>query len=133
MEFRTKPRLYIYYQDANSAQWVAATQIPDPIVEVTSDQVVTAFNESLTPYVNAAAALAAGVPNGGLYRITGEVGSSAIRALIASQGDAIFTDVTINGELTLGGTVITATGTFAIIVVIVVIVITTIISIFFLG
>ena len=104
-------RLYIYYSDATSAQWVAATQIPDPIVEVTSAQVVTAFNESLTPYVNGAAALAGGIPNGGLWRVTGATGSAAIRALIADSGAGVFTDLSVSNTITYGGTVITATGT----------------------
>ena len=107
----TSGRLFIYYKDVDSSQWVAANQVPDPIVEVTSTQVVNAFNDSLTAYVNNAAAIAGGVPNGGLYRITGETGSGAIRAQFSTSGvDANFNSVSTN-TLTLSTILVTATGT----------------------
>jgi hypothetical protein len=81
----TSGKLCIYYTDTDGSQWVSATQVPDPKVTVSSEEVVNSFLEELTPYANISAAVAGGVATGALFRVTAETGSGAIRA-VASYG-----------------------------------------------
>ena len=97
----TTGMLCLYYADVDGSQWVAATQIPDIIATVSSAQVVTAFLESLSPYANIAAAVAAGVNTGELFRITDATGVSAIRAV--SSYDSGGGSTTVASLVTLSG------------------------------
>jgi hypothetical protein len=74
-------RMCIYYIDADSAQWVSAFQPQDQIVSLDSSQVVDALLTSLPEYANIDSAVANGVPTGGLFKIAGMTGSSAIRVV----------------------------------------------------
>ena len=93
--------LCLYYADVDGSQWVAATQVPDIIATVSSAQVVTAFLESLSPYANITAAVAAGVNTGELFRIDGAAGVSAIRAV--SSYDSGGGSTTVASLVTLSG------------------------------
>ena len=98
----TTGMLCLYYADVDGSQWVAATQIPDIIATVSSAQVVTAFLESLSPYANITAAVAAGVNTGELFRIDGATGVSAIRAVSSYEAEgAPIANPTFTGTVTL--------------------------------
>lgn len=73
-------QLFIRYVDADGAQWVSATVAP-PVANLDSDAVVDALVSELTQYSDQAAAVAGGVPMGGLYRVAGS-GVSCIRAVV---------------------------------------------------
>ena len=81
----TVGKLYIYYVDQNSSQWVAASQIPDGISEVTSAEVIAGFLDGLPAYADIATAVNNGVATGELFKITGSTTLAGVRA-IASYG-----------------------------------------------
>lgn len=73
-------QLYIRYADVDGAQWVSATVNP-PVTSLDSDAVVDALVGELTQYSDQAAAIAGGVPLGGLYKVAGS-GVSCIRTVV---------------------------------------------------
>ena len=73
--------LFVYYQDTDSSQWVSVSTPVDPIVEVEPSQVIDALLISLTEYADIEAAVAAGVPTGGLFKVPGATDISSIRAV----------------------------------------------------
>lgn len=73
-------QLFIRYEDQDGAQWVSAT-VPPPVADLDSDAVVDALLSELTEYASIAAAQAAGVPVGGLFKVSGS-GVSAIRVVV---------------------------------------------------
>jgi hypothetical protein len=68
--------LYVRYSNA----WVAATVPPTSSI-LDSDAVIDAIVSELTLYANQAAAVAGGVPSGGLYKVSG-TGVAAIRVVV---------------------------------------------------
>jgi len=68
--------LYVRYQNA----WVAATVPPTSSI-LDSDAVIDAIVSELTLYADQAAAIAGGVPSGGLYKVAG-TGVAAIRVVV---------------------------------------------------
>ena len=74
-------RMCVYYTDTDSSQWVNVNQPPKPIVEVSGGQVVTALLEQLSEYPDIASAAGAGVPTGGLFKITGATDATGIRVV----------------------------------------------------
>lgn len=73
-------QLFVRYVDADGAQWVSANTAP-VTADLDSDAVIDAILEELTQYSDQAAAVAGGVPAGGLYKVTG-TGVAAIRVVI---------------------------------------------------
>jgi hypothetical protein len=73
-------QLYIRYVDDDGGQWVSATVNP-PVTNLDSDAVVDALVGELTQYADQAAAVAGGVPLGGLYRVAGS-GVGCIRVVV---------------------------------------------------
>jgi hypothetical protein len=69
-------QLYVRYQST----WVAATVPPTSSI-LDSDAVIDAILSELTLYSDQAAAVAGGVPVGGLYKVPGS-GIGAIRAVV---------------------------------------------------
>jgi len=74
-------RMCIYYVDADSAQWVSAYQPKDQMVTISSEQVVQAFLEALPEHASIASASQAGMPVGGIFRITGTTTVEGLRAV----------------------------------------------------
>lgn len=68
--------LYVYYEGA----WVAAN-IPPVASSLDSDAVVDAFVSELTEYADQAAAIAGGIPTGGMYKVSGS-GIASIRVVV---------------------------------------------------
>lgn len=68
--------LYVRYEGA----WVAAT-VPPVASSLDSDAVVDALLSELTLYTSQAAAVAGGIPTGGLYKVAGS-GIGAIRVVV---------------------------------------------------
>lgn len=73
-------QLFIRYEDEDTSQWVSAT-VPPPVADLDSDAVIDAILSELTEYANIAAAIAGGVPTGGLFKVPGS-GASAIRVVV---------------------------------------------------
>ena len=73
-------QLFIRYVDVDGAQWVSANVAP-PVADLDPDAVVNALLEKLTEYADQAAAIAGGVPTGGLYKVAGST-ISAIRVVV---------------------------------------------------
>lgn len=69
-------QLYVRYQNA----WVAATVPPTSSI-LDSDAVIDAILSELTLYADQAAAIAGGVPYGGMYKVAGS-GVGAIRVVV---------------------------------------------------
>ncbi len=69
-------QLFVRYQNA----WVAATVPPTSSI-LDSDAVIDAILAELTLYADQAAAVAGGVPMGGMYKVAGS-GVSAIRVVV---------------------------------------------------
>ena len=97
----TTGKLCIYYVDTDSAQWVAATQVPEVIATVAPAQVTSAFLEELAPHADISAAAAAGVGTGQLFKITGGITVDAIRAV--SSYDSGGGSTTVASLVTLSG------------------------------
>ena len=73
-------QLYIRYVDVDGGQWVSATVNP-PVTSLDSGAVVDALVSELTEYADQAAAIAGGIPTGGLYKVAGS-GVGVIRAVV---------------------------------------------------
>ena len=73
--------LCIWYVDPDSSQWVSASNPGESLVTVTPEQVLEALLTVLPTHANIAAAVAAGVPTGGLFKVPSITGVSAIRAV----------------------------------------------------
>ena len=73
-------QLYIRYVDVDGGQWVSATVNP-PVTSLDSGAVIDAILSELTEYSDQAAAVAGGVPSGGLYKVAGS-GVGAIRVVV---------------------------------------------------
>tara|TARA_R110001592_G_scaffold228302_1_gene484807 strand:- start:784 stop:1209 length:426 start_codon:yes stop_codon:yes gene_type:complete len=71
----------IYYVDTDSSQWVSAFQPSDALTNVSSEQVIAALLDGLPAHADISSAVASGVPTGGLFKITGLSGATAIRAV----------------------------------------------------
>ena len=98
----TSGKLCIYYVDTDSAQWVAATQVPEVIATVDPAQVTSAFLEELAPHADITAAATAGVNTGQLFKITGGTTVDAIRAVSSYEAaSAPVNDPTFTGTVTL--------------------------------
>jgi len=97
----TSGKLCIYYVDTDSAQWVAATQVPEVIATVDPAQVTSAFLEELAPHADITAAATAGVNTGQLFKITGGTTVDAIRAV--SSYDSGGGSTTVASLVTLSG------------------------------
>jgi len=69
-------QLFVRYQGA----WIAATVPPTSSI-LDSDAVIDAIVSELTLYASQAAAVAGGVPSGGLYKVAGS-GVGAIRVVV---------------------------------------------------
>lgn len=69
-------QMYVRYQSA----WVAATVPPTSSI-LDSDAVIDAILSELTLYADQAAAIAGGVPYGGMYKVAGS-GVGAIRVVV---------------------------------------------------
>lgn len=78
-------QLFLFYQDATCEQWVAAATSSVVAPEPTSDQIIAALLNSLPSYATIAAALGAGVPVGGLFKLNGATSVSDIRAVASYQ------------------------------------------------
>ena len=74
-------QLFLFYQDATCEQWVAAATSTATAPEPTSDQIVAALLNALPSYASISAALGAGVPVGGLFKLNGATSVSDIRAV----------------------------------------------------
>jgi hypothetical protein len=73
--------MFVYYVDPDSAQWVSISTPAGQIVTVDADQVVSAFLTTLPEYANIASAVAAGVPTGGMFKVTGATDVTGIRTV----------------------------------------------------
>lgn len=73
--------LFLRYEDTDGAQWVSAV-VPPPIATLSSAAVVNALLSALDEYSSIAGAQAAGVPVGGLFKISGFTGADAIRVVV---------------------------------------------------
>jgi len=74
-------RMFIYYVDTDSSQWVSAFNPPKPLVEVSSTQVVQSFLEELPEFASIGDAAAGGVAVGGMFRLIGSTDASGIRVV----------------------------------------------------
>ncbi len=77
----TTGRLYVYYTDTDGSQWVSAFSPPDTVITVTSAQVITALLDGLPAHATIAAAQAAGLATGQLFKITGATDVTGIRSV----------------------------------------------------
>ena len=74
-------KMCVYYTDPDSSQWVNVNQPPKVIAEVSADQVVEALLTTLPEHADIATAAGAGVPVGGLFKVTGATDVTGIRAV----------------------------------------------------
>jgi hypothetical protein len=72
----TTGQMFVRYDEA----WVAAT-VPPVASQLDPDAVIDGLLARLPEYADQAAAIAAGVPSGGLYRVPG-TGSESIRVVV---------------------------------------------------
>ena len=74
-------QLFLFYQDATCEQWVAAATSTTTAADPSPDQIIAALLNALPSYASISAALGAGVPVGGLFKLNGATSVSDIRAV----------------------------------------------------